>query len=139
MKKISFLFFLILVVLVHSTVCAAAPDTNKALEEKRLELNGTTWTISVKPMGVKGLAETDVITLSDGKFSSQNMQNAGFAATAFTLRVKTNGTAICETMQRNENGDTAFWRLDILDDLLRGVMSKTDSNGRTTDFALISK
>ena len=137
MKKI--LIVCLLVLVVFSQGVSYAKSMAVILDEKKAELNNTTWTVGVKPMGTKGVAETDVITLSDGTFSSRNMANAGYAPTAFTMRVKPDETAMCETMQRNDAGEVCFWRIDIKDNEVRGVMTKIGTDGRSTDFSVSNK
>lgn len=109
------------------------------IAKKKAELNGTEWTVEMKPMGGKGKAETDVISFAEDKVSSKNLSNAGYPATNFTVRLEEDGTVIWETMQTSEKDGQAFWRGDIgPDGIMRGVLSKRDTKGNTVDFNFVS-
>ncbi len=106
---------------------------------KKQELNGTQWNVTVKPLSGGGSAESDVIIFSDGQMSSKNLQSAGFEATDFTVRVEEDGTVIWETMQVDGKDNFAFWRGDINEGVMRGVLTQKDNSGRTFDFSFTNK
>ena len=109
------------------------------IAKKKAELNGTEWTVEMKPMGTKGKAETDVISFAEDKVSSKNLGNLGYAPTNFTVRLEEDGTVIWETMQVSEKDGTAFWRGDIAPDgIMRGVLSKRDKKDNAYDFSFVS-
>lgn len=112
-----------------------------ALAEKKTELNGTEWTVTMTSSGsaVKGKGVTDVITFGDGNVSSKNLKDEGFATSNFSLRMQEDGTMTWETMQTSEKAGFAFWRGDIgSDGIMRGVLSKRDKKDKTTDFNFVS-
>ena len=106
------------------------------IAKKKLELNGTQWTIESKPMSGKSKVEKDDISFLDGKVSSKNMGAKGFEATNFSMRLlEDNETYTWETMQVSEKGGTAFWRGDIgADGVMRGVVSIRDKKNKVSDF-----
>lgn len=119
---------------VKETVNVAAPSS-ELIEKKKAELNWTEWTVEMKPMTGKGKPETDVITFADGKVGSKNLVAlGGFAPSNFTVRLEDDGTVIWETMQTSEKDGIAFWRGDVKDGIMRGVLSRRDKKDRPTDF-----
>jgi len=157
MKKIAVvLIFLSILVLASGEVFAATKEraaqviktttvtqtatagTQEALADRKAELNGTEWNVQMRPMEGKGKAEADVISFSEDKVMSKNLSNAGFPATNFSVRMQDDGTLTWETMQVSEKEGTAFWRGDIRDGVMTGVLSKRDKKERTVDFNFIS-
>lgn len=107
--------------------------------KKKAELNGTEWAIQTKPMGGgRGKTETDLISFSEDKVISKNLATLGYAATNFTVRTEEDGTVIWETMQTSEKDGIAFWRGDINDGVMRGVLSKRDKKDNAFDFSFVS-
>jgi hypothetical protein len=108
------------------------------IAKKKAELNGTEWTVEMKPMGTKGKAETDLISFSEDKVISKNLATLGYAATNFSVRLEEDGTVIWETMQTSEKDGQAFWRGDIKEGVMRGVLSKRNKKGNAYDFSFVS-
>ncbi|MBN1871160.1 MAG: hypothetical protein JW800_01155 [Candidatus Omnitrophica bacterium] len=115
----------------------SAKDLAKA---KKAELNNTRWSILVMPSDSRGRAEADVLSFIDGKFGSSNLENAGFARTDFTVRIdEQDETVIWETMQTDKDGNHAFWRGDVKEGSMRGVLTKIDTRGRNYNFTFASQ
>lgn len=114
-------------------------DPEAAITAKKAELNGTEWTVEVKPMSAKakGKAETDVISFTENQVVSKNLQQLGYAPSNYSVRFQDDGTATWETMQVSEKDGTAFWRGDIQDGAMRGILSKQGKRGNQ-DFAFAS-
>lgn len=108
------------------------------IAKKKAELNGTEWNVQMKTMGTKGKAEMDVISFAEDKVSSKNLSALGYVPTNFTVRLEEDGTVIWETMQTSEKDGMAFWRGDILDGVMRGVLSKRDKKNNALDFNFVS-
>lgn len=139
MKKIVILGIVVGIISLPFNFSTAQVVSAKELAAaEKAELNNTEWTIVVTPMPEGGRAETDVVSFVDGKVVSKNLQSAGFAETGFTVRVKEDGTVIWETMQIDKKGSFAFWRGDIKERVMRGVLSKRDNKGRIFDFTFVS-
>lgn len=113
------------------------PAVDLAAEEKT-KLEGTEWAVEMKQAGTKAKAETDTIIFSEGKVVSKNLQELGYAPSNFSVRIDEDGTVIWETMQSSEQDGTAFWRGDIKDGIMRGVLSKKDKKERVSDFNFVS-
>jgi len=117
-----------------------AVKIQEMVAKRKVDLNGTSWTVEVKPMVGKAKAEKDVISFTDGKVSSKNMEAKGFEPTNFSMRLlEDNETYTWETMQVSEKAGSAFWRGDIgSDGVMRGVLSIRDKKNKTADYNFYS-
>jgi cytoskeletal protein RodZ len=130
----------------ESTVAEAATKKNTvatvsataALDQQIAQLESSQWNIQIKPMSGKGSAESDILSFSDDKVSSKNLSNLGYSATNFSVRSQEDGTLIWETMQISEKDGTAFWRGDLREGVMSGVLSKRDKKGNTVNFSFTS-
>lgn len=113
-------------------------NTEEAAEKQKAELMGKEWTVALTPMGGRGKAETDIISFAENKVASKNLQTAGYVPTNFTVRLQEDGTVTWETMQSSEKDGMAFWRGDIKDGVMHGVLSKRDRRNNTADFSFTS-
>ena len=114
---------------------AAAADI---VSNKKAELNGTQWNITLTSMGAKGKTETDVVVFANDKVGSKNLEGFGYEPSGFSVRLQEDGTVIWETMQVSEKDGTAFWRGDIKDGVMRGVLSRRDKKEKTYDYSFVS-
>lgn len=115
---------------------SAAQD--ELLAKKRAELNNTEWNVTMAPMNGKGRAEADTLSFANDKVVSKNLAAGGFGPSNFTLRMQDDGTVTWETMQSSEKQGIAFWRGDLKDGIMRGVLSKRDKNNNSSDFSFVS-
>ena len=102
-------------------------EMRKKVAEKREELNGSEWQITIKPQaGVSKptVLDADTLTFQNGKFISSQMTKKGFAQTNYTVTVQGDGPAVWETMQTSSDKTqgVAFWRGEWKDELLTGVI-----------------
>jgi len=117
---------------------ANVSDVEKTIARKKAELNATEWKIELKAIGGKGSGESDVIIFSDDKVASENLQKEGFAPTNFTVSLQGDGTVTWETMQTSQKSGTVFWRGDIQNGVMHGVLSKRDTKNNVSDFNFVS-
>jgi hypothetical protein len=98
----------------------------KELSEKAMqELNKEPWTIYLVPSGAlagKAPIEKDSLTFSGSSICSAYLTDKGYGGSNFALSIADDGTAIWETMQRTKDGDLAFWRADLKEGNMRGIM-----------------
>lgn len=120
---------------VSSTPSAKPED---AINQRKAELNGSQWTIELVPASGRGRAERDVITFSEGKVSSVNLENRGFVSVGYSARLKEDGTFIWEAMQTSEKEGQAFWRGDIRGNVMHGVLCIRNKKNRGQDFKFTS-
>src|SRR3989338_7888538 len=101
-------------------------EMRKKIEEKRSELNGSRWEITIKPQAGKGsLPGSDTLTFQDLKFTSKNTAKMNFPSTNYTLTLQEGGPTIWETMQTGldrEKDGVIFWRGEWKDDVMAGVI-----------------
>ena len=118
---------------------ARAKDSALARKEAearaRVKLNAKTWTIqTISYVGKKTETGTDTLTFSDGKITSKNLSEKGYATSNYTLTLKEDGVIIWETMQRTEGGDLAFWRGELQGEMMSGMFSLHPIKGEIRDF-----
>lgn len=120
-------------------VSKAVVDTSEDLAtKKKTELNGTEWNIKLTPMEGKGKAETDVLTFADEKVGTKNLSARGYAPSGYSVRIQSDETVTWETMQISEKDGTVFWRGDVKDGAMHGVMSKRDKKENTVNYSFVS-
>lgn len=140
MRKVVILIAALCIILSQSVLSLAQTAAiEKIIVAKKAELNNTQWNVTMKPLSGKGKAELDVISFVDGKVSSKNLQNAGFAAVLFSVRVTGDKTTIWEALQQDGNGNYVFWQGNVKDGFMSGILSRRDNKGRTSDFSFDSK
>lgn len=96
----------------------------KRVEEKKTELNGSRWDISLTGAGPERLKEDDVLTFQDGKVAFRSFGEKGFGASNYTISVAEGSeTAVWETMQTSPESGLLFVRGEWKDDQMNGVIS----------------
>ncbi len=101
------------------------------------ELNNTEWQVRLVPQSGKGKEKTDVLRLVRGKFTSDMLATAGCPSSNYTLRIK-NKRAEVETMQTSEKLGTIFWRIQLRDGKMRGVVVMKLKRGKDEVLSLLS-
>lgn len=124
-----------------SSLCAyakSAEDTaeeervelRKKIEERKTELNGSSWQILIKSQAGKGSLEgPDTLTFQDGKFSSEALSKKNYSRTNYTLTIQEGGPTIWETMQTSEKDGVTFFRGEWLKDTMTGVITRQTDKG----------
>jgi len=149
-KKISFYTAgIIILTLCISTAGRAESDKEKlAAEQKRREmienakedLNDTTWKIELSQMGSGAKVEniSDTVRFTDNEVESEILASEGFPGTSFTISIKDNAAIVWETMQTSEKGGLAFWKGEIKDGVMRGVLSRHINEKTVKDYSFIT-
>ncbi|MBI4845192.1 MAG: hypothetical protein HY810_01740 [Candidatus Omnitrophica bacterium] len=111
----------------------------KKVEEKRQQINNTSWTAEVSKMGAQEKSKKDAFLFKNNKFSSDKFSKDGFNPSNYTVTVKEDNITVWETMQRTEEGMIVFWRGEVAEDFLsmRGVFSKQSSEGASEDYSFV--
>ncbi len=122
-----------------------AEEKAKALAEAKSELNNTNWKIELKPMVTgrrkpKG-SEEDTLRFVNNQVISDKLEAEGFSSSNYTVRIKRkdNDIIIWETMQASEKKGVAFWRGEIRNDKMRGVLSWHVSENKKKSYNFASK
>ncbi len=126
-------------------VAASAPvedkakreETQKKIEEKKKELNGTQWNVALTSGG-KSEGE-DVLTFQNAQVSSKIFGNKGYPSTNYTISFSEGSDmATWETMQTNPKGGVVFIRGEWKEGVMRGVISQQLEEGKSKDYNFTS-
>ena len=108
----------------------SAEEKREMLNVAKNELNNTVWQIELKQTAIgkkkkseKG--EADVLRFKNNKIISDKLASSGFSSSNYTVRLKRKDKdiVIWETMQASEEKGVAFWRGEIRNGIMRGVLS----------------
>jgi hypothetical protein len=81
-------------------------DKRKRIEEKKIDLNGSEWALTVSPADPALKPIEDTFTFQDGQFKSTSLAKRGFNPTNYTINIPSLDaeTAVWETMQTGKEG-----------------------------------
>ncbi len=118
----------------------AAAKQARALEVAE-RLNGAEWAIELTPMSGEGAKATrqDTLLFAAGKVTSKQLSAKGYNTTNYTLTIGDDGTPVWETMQTSETEGVAFWRGELREDGMRGILSKHPLEGNADDYSFVSR
>ena len=129
-----FFQFLLIAVLFFNSPFLYAKEKNdaekleqqrKMVEEKKKDLNGTSWGIDIKSSAGKGiLSGSDQLVFQDGKFTSKKLSKKGYPSTNYTITPSENGPSVWETMQTSADDGVTFWRGEWTKDSMSGVINR---------------
>jgi hypothetical protein len=102
---------------------AATSTLEEQREQVRQQLDGTQWTLVLRPEG-GGKTTEDTLTFKGRTVASARLTKAGYSTTNYSVHVQDDGVAVWETMQSKEGGDRAFWRGDLSGETMSGILSK---------------
>ena len=108
----------------------------KSEAKAREDLGAKEWTVHFSPVGdKKAKPQEDVLTFTSGKLSSRYFSTKGYLECNCTITVQDDGVIIWETMQVTKNGDTAFWKGELVNDAIDGIISLHPQKGAAQDFS----
>ncbi|MFH1189765.1 MAG: hypothetical protein V1682_03665 [Candidatus Omnitrophota bacterium] len=131
----------------------AQEKMRKLVQAAKEKINNTSWQIDLRESmsnasdqkggkGKKGAAALDKDTLNfrDNKIESSSLLSNGFTPTNFTVRLKgkDNDIIVWETMQTSADKGVAFWRGEIDNDVMRGVLSWQLDEQNKQDYSFVS-
>ncbi len=114
-----------------------AEEIAKITEEAQKTLNGFTWNLEVtSTAGKKEDRKTtqDTVIFKDNKLNSSGLGEKGFGTSNYTLTVGDDMVPVFETMQRNDAEDTVFWRGELVEGKIRGVISVQEKDKPAVAF-----
>ena len=131
---------------------AAGVLTREEMQKKREEvlknLDMTVWemervssAVAAPAKGEKGekarkkQTVMDKITFKNKQLSSEAFAKEGYTPSNVTLTIEESGSAVLETMQRNDKGDVLSWRGELSDSRMGGVISKQSSQGEMINYS----
>jgi hypothetical protein len=100
------------------------------------------WTIYVIPSGpnpAKIPIKKDILTFSDISVTSQDLLEKEFRNSNYSLAANDDGTGVWETMQRNANGDIAFWKGQVKNLNMSGVLGLQPKKGPLQEFSFTTE
>jgi hypothetical protein len=112
----------------------------KRIEAAGKELNNTKWQVTFNQItqAEKKDSFTDTISFKDGKVEVAGLASQGFSASGFTISVKRQNTIVWETMQTGEKKGLAFWKGEIENDKMHGVLSRHIDEKTVKDYTFYS-
>ena len=117
---------------------AVSPERVKQEEQAKAAqiLKGQEWVIYLSaPTGAKGKSQIDILIFSEGNmFNSKNLLSKGYKETQYTLTVESEGAAVWESFQENQEGGVVFWRGELKGKVIEGVVSMLSKNGMSDDL-----
>lgn len=134
---------LVLSLLVFTAAASAADkdmeEQKKLLKAAKKELNNLEWKIKLSPMsGTKAKSYEDTLLFVDSKFSSEKLESEEFSASNYTVSLKGEDVIVWETMQTSEDAGISFWRGELENGVMRGVLSKNPGKETHMDFSFYS-
>ncbi len=116
---------------------ASREEMKKKVEEKKKELNGSEWKVTVTSGG-KTEGE-DTLTFQNNKVNSKIFADKGFPSSNYTVTVPEGADmATWETMQTDPKGGVVFMRGEWTGDTMRGVVSQQLEEGKSKDYNFAS-
>jgi len=114
----------------------------KKVKEAEKELNNTKWQISLTQITQAEKKEklTDTLRFKDDKVEMESLTSQGFPASGFTITIKgdDNNVIVWETMQVSEKKGLAFWKGEIEEGRMRGVLSRHLDEKTVKDYSFYS-
>ncbi|MFH1460793.1 MAG: hypothetical protein ABIG64_10575 [Candidatus Omnitrophota bacterium] len=119
---------------------ASVSEEKKMRDKKREKLNNSSWQIEIFPIAGGGKKQKDVLNFKENRVYSEKYEAQGFAASNYTITIKSNGVTVWETMQTTAEGKIIFWRGEVDESMreMRGVLSTQPAPGKSEDFSFIS-
>lgn len=105
-------------------------ERRRIASEGRAQLEGTTWTLDVKPYRSADTSAkpfTDELTFKDGTVSSARFGKAGYSASQYSVNVQ-GTTPLWETMQRKEGEGTLTWSGELYGQAMGGIVTRRPSD-----------
>ena len=103
-------------------------------------LENIAWEIKLQPVSLTNSPKTqfDVLTFKEGKFVSNILTKEGAAPSRYSVRYKSEGVIVWETMQTKEDGTTVNWYGEYNGDIMKGVLSQVPADGKSREFSFVS-
>ncbi len=104
------------------------------LKEWAEKLNGTQWTVELKRRD-GGSSQRDTLSFDGIRMLSEQLVKEGYGGSNCTFKIESDGTAIWETIQMKQGGDTVFWRGEIRGTQMSGMLSRQPAQGLPEDYS----
>jgi len=136
-----FLFLTVLFASFCGTSLYAKPLTTDEKAKRKKEvvamLSGTTWDVELFPMDdPKKKPIKDVVSYEHGRLKSKAFATEGYSESNLTVTIEDDGKAIWETMQSHTTKGPIFWRGELAEKTVTGVLSRQNKDGSTEAYSL---
>lgn len=92
------------------------------------------WVIYMTSLANKKSMGSDALIFTESKISAKGFSAKGYNQSNCTITVQEDGGIVWETMQVNEKGDRIFWRGELKDSLMQGMISMQAKDGKSQDI-----
>ncbi len=136
-----FVFLTVLFASLFGSSLYAKPLTNDEKAKRKKEviamLSGTTWDVELFPMDdPKKKPIKDVVSYEHGRLKSKAFAVEGYSESNLTVTIEDDGKAIWETMQSHATKGPIFWRGELAEKAVNGVLSRQNKDGTTDAYSL---
>jgi len=136
-----FVFLSVVFASLFSSAVYAKPLTTDEKAKRKKEviamLSGTTWDVELFPMDdPKKKPIKDVVSYEHGRLKSKTFATEGYSESNLTVTIEDDGKAIWETMQSHESKGPIFWRGELAEKAVNGVLSRQNKDGTTEAYSL---
>jgi len=136
-----FVFLTVLFASLFGSSLYAKPLTNDEKAKRKKEvvamLSGTTWDVELFPMDdPKKKPIKDVVSYEHGRLKSKAFAVEGYSESNLTVTIEDDGKAIWETMQSHATKGPIFWRGELAEKTVNGVLSRQNKDGSTDAYSL---
>lgn len=117
---------------------ALAEARKKRQEETKLakeKLGRQEWKIYLTSLADRKAMGSDTLVFSEGKITAKELASKGYQPSSCTITTQEDGVIIWETMQVSENGDRVFWRGELNNNLMQGIISMQPKEGKNQDIS----
>lgn len=115
-------------------------EMEKKIKEDLLQLKA--WVVYLIPTGsnpAKQPIKKDILTFTDRSVNSEYLAEKNFGGSNYALSANEDGLGIWETMQRSDKGDVAFWKGEVRDMSMRGVLGLQPKKGQMREFTFTTE
>ena len=116
-----------------------APSEERVRQEKlrqelRAKLEGTRWTLQLTSGEAGTTPLQDTLTFKSGQVTSERLAKLGYGSSNCSLSFE-GDAGIWETMQRKEGAGVVFWRGELRDDSMQGMISEQPAKGAAKEYS----
>ena len=120
-------------------VAPPAPSEERVRQEKvrqelRTKLEGTSWVLQLTSGEAGTTPLQDMLTFKSGQVTSERLAKLGYGRSNCSLSVE-GETGIWETMQRKEGEGVVFWRGELRNEMMQGMMSEQPVSGAAKEYS----
>ena len=116
-----------------------APSEERVRQEKlrqelRAKLEGTSWVLQLNTGEAGAVPLQDTLTFKSGQVTSERLAKLGYGSSNCSLSFE-GDAGIWETMQRKEGTGVVFWRGELRDGSMQGMISEQPVNGAAKEYS----